>query len=353
MNPPEAARSGKPNPVINAVSNTAAKLRADDDQVALVEVYDSLNPLAIEKLDYEEARRNPTVADAVRTLLERQGRSTDPELLVPGVRSHDITVEGAEGPLPARVFTPTGTGPFPVVVYFHGGGWVLADKDVYDAGARGLSAAAQAVVLSVDYRRAPERKFPAAWDDALAAYRWTLAHAPSIGGDPDRVALAGESAGGNLALATAIAARDEQLQPPVHVLAVYPVTQTSLHTESYIENAIAKPLNRSMMQWFFEHVTENDDDLLDTRLQLINADLEGLPPVTLITARLDPLRRDGALMESALKAAGVEVELREYEGVGHEFFGAAAVLEKARQAQQFAGERLAQFYANPETRRTL
>ena len=350
MNPPKPARredshsSAKPHGVVDAISNVTARLRADDDQLALAAAHLSLNPLAIEKLDFEEARRNPTIADAVAVLLGRQGRSADPESLVPGVRCRDIIIQGAETSLPARVYTPPGNAPFPVVLYFHGGGWVLADKDVYDGGARGLSKQAGAIVISVDYRRAPEHRFPAAWDDALAAYEWTLDNAATLGGDPDRIALAGESAGGNLALATAIAVRDEQLHAPVHVLAVYPVTQTSLNTESYLENAIAKPLNRAMMQWFFEHVVEDAQDLDDTRLQLIDADLEGLPSVTLITARLDPLRSDGAKMEDALHAAGVDVERRDYEGVAHEFFGAAAVLEKARQAQHFAGERLKQSF---------
>lgn len=343
MNPPRA--SAKLNRILDAVSNATAKLRVDVDMMALADAHASLNPLAIDKLDYEAARQNPTIADAVGVLLARQGRSADPESLVPGVTTQDIVVDGAEGSLPARVYKPAGAAPFPVVVYFHGGGWVLADKDVYDGGARGICKQSGAIVISVDYRRAPEYKFPAAWDDAFAAYEWTIGNAASFGGDPERIALAGESAGGNLALATAIAARDSRLVQPVHVLAVYPITQTSLNTESYVENAIAKPLNRAMMQWFFEHVVEDAVDLEDRRLQLIDSELEGLPSVTLITARIDPLRGDGEQMEAALDAAGVDVERRDYDGVAHEFFGCAAVLEKARAAQKFAGERLRQAFA--------
>jgi acetyl esterase/lipase len=338
MNPPRA--SARPNPIIEAVSNATAKLRADDDMLALLEAHASLNPLAIEKLDFDAARRNPTFADAVRALLAAQGRSADPEKLVPGVIARDINIDGAEGTLPARVYKPTGAGPFALVVYFHGGGWVLADKDVYDGSARGICKESGALVLSVDYRRAPEYKFPAAWDDALAAYEWALDNAESLGGDPELIAVAGESAGGTLALATAIAARDSQLVQPVHVLAIYPVTQTSLHTEAYLENAIAKPLNRAMMHWFFQQVVEDTEDLEDQRLQLIDAELEGLPPVTLISARIDPLRGDSTKLASALEAAGVEVMRRDYEGATHEFFGCAAVLQKAREAQRFAGERL-------------
>jgi acetyl esterase/lipase len=289
----------------------------------------------------EEARRQPTAADAVKALLQQQGRSTSPETLVPGVTSQDTTVTGATGPLPARVYTPSGTAPFPVIVYFHGGGWVIADKEVYDGGARGLAKEAHAIVVSVDYRQAPEHKFPAAWDDALAAYQWVATNAAAIGGDPARIALAGESAGGNLAVATAIAVRDTpNLTQPLHVLSVYPVAQTSLNTESYLENAIAKPLNRAMVAWFVDKLINSEEDLKDTRLSLIDANLAGLPPVTIINARLDPLRSDGAKLEDALRDAGVPVERQSYEGVAHEFFGAAAVLDKAREAQAFAGQRL-------------
>jgi len=331
---------GEPNPILNAASNAIAALRADDDQLELAKAHESLNPKAIEKLEVAEARQQPTAKDAVIALLQKRGESTDPEVLVPGVTMTTLTVDGAVGALPANVYTPQGVGPFPVILYFHGGGWVIADKDVYDAGARGLAKAANAIVVSVDYRQAPEHRFPAAWDDALAAYRWLSQNAASLGGDPVRLALAGESAGGNLAVATAIAVRDAGLPAPRHVLSVYPVAQTSLNTESYLENAIAKPLNRAMVKWFVDHLVNSEDDLKDTRLSLIDADLSGLPPVTVINARLDPLRSDGAKLEDALRDAGVPVERREYEGVAHEFFGGAAVLQKARDAMAYAGDRL-------------
>jgi acetyl esterase len=343
------ASHAKPNPVVLAISKALGKLRADDDMLELLDAHASLNPDAIEKLSPDQARRNPTIADAVNVLLMRQGRSTRPEDLVPDVTSRDITVDGAAGVLSARLYTPAGTGPFPIVVYFHGGGWVMGNKDVYDGGARGLASSAKAMVISVDYRLAPEHKFPAAWLDALAAYRWALANARRFGGNPRLVAVAGESAGGNLAVATAIAARDAGLQMPEHVLAIYPVAQTDRDTESYLENAIALPLNRAMMKWFFEHATRNEEDLHDTRLQLIDARLDGLPPVTLITARIDPLRSDGVKLEAALRYSDVAVERRDYEGVTHEFFGAAAVLEKAREAQAWAGLRLQDAFARQIT----
>ncbi|MBK0392383.1 alpha/beta hydrolase [Ramlibacter algicola] len=330
----------RPNPVVDTLSHAVAAMRADADQKELAACHEAMDPKAIEKLSAAEARRQPTPADAVMAMLRKHGRPTDMQALVPGVSSNEIEVAGAAGRLPATVYRPAGDGPFGVILYFHGGGWVIADRHVYDGGARGLCAQADAIVVSVDYRQAPEHKFPAQWDDALAAYRWVLDNAARLGGDPGRIALAGESAGGNLSVATAMLARDAGLPLPQHVLSVYPIAQPSLSTESYLENAIAKPLNRAMMQWFFDQVARTEDDLQDPRINLVDAPLRGLPPVTIVNARLDPLRSDGARLEDALRKAGVPVERREYEGVAHEFFGAAAVLEKARQAQAFAGERL-------------
>lgn len=275
------------------------------------------------------------------SLLKKKGKDTSPTALVPGVTSVDREIPGAAGNMPARVYTPAGAGPFPVVVYFHGGGWVIADKQVYDGGARGLAKQAQAVVVSVDYRLAPEAKFPAAWDDALAAYKWVAANAASIKGDPMRMALAGESAGGNLALATAVAVRDAGLQAPKHVLAVYPVGQTgNLDTASYKDSATAKPLNKAMIGWFVDKLLAKPENKMDTRLDLVNAKLAGLPPVTIINAQIDPLREDGALLEAALKKAGVKVQRRVYNGVAHEFFGMAAVVKKAADAQKLGGQAL-------------
>jgi len=273
-------------------------------------------------------------------VLKTTNQSIKPQVLVPGVSSKDIMIPGAAGQLPARVYTPAGRGPFPVIVYYHGGGWVIADKQTYDGGARGLSKAANAVVVSVDYRRAPEAKFPAQWDDALAAYKWTAANAAQLKGDPAKLALAGESAGGNLAVATAVAARDAGMPKPVAILSVYPVAQTSTDTPSYNTYADAKPLNRPMIKWFVENLTTSPADLKDPRLQLVDANLTGLPPVTIINAQIDPLLDDGAMLQAALTKAGVPVERKVYDGATHEFFGTAAVTQDGRDAQAFAGDRL-------------
>ena len=313
---------------------------ANKEMQQVLDAHAGLMPKPIETLTPAEARKQPTPADAVNVVLKKQGKSTDPEKGVPGIKSVDRMIAGAAGQSPTRVYTPDGAGPFPVIVYFHGGGWVIGDKQVYDGGARGLAKQANAVVVSVDYRLSPEAKFPAAWDDSLAAYKWTLANAATMKGDPKKLALAGESAGGNLALATAIAVRDAALQAPLHVLAVYPVTQTSLTTESYTQHAMAKPLSKAMIEWFVDKLTTSPANLKDTRLQLVDAKLQGLPPVTLINAQIDPLKSDGVMMEKALKTAGVAVERKNYNGVTHEFFGMAAVVAEAKEAQEYAGQRL-------------
>ena len=323
------------------MAQTGTAFKADPDMQAVLDQLGAMGGKPIEGLTPEEARRQPTPADAVMALLKKQGKAITPEALVPGVSSVDREIPGAAGNIPARIYTPDGAGPFPVVVYFHGGGWVLADKQVYDGGARGLSKQARAVVVSVDYRLAPAHKFPAAWDDAFAAYKWVAANAASVKGDPTRLALAGESAGGNLALATAIAARDAGVQAPLHVLAVYPVGQTgNLATQSYQDSATAKPLNKAMIGWFVDKLLARPADKSDPRLDLVNAKLAGLPPVTLINAQIDPLREDGALLEAALKNAGVKVTRTVYAGVTHEFFGMAAAVKKAADAQAQAGKAL-------------
>jgi len=314
---------------------------ADRDMQDVLNELVALNGVAIETLDVAAARAQPTPADAVRALLRKKRRNSSPAALFPQVTSVDRKIDGAAGPLDVRVYTPSGVGPFPVVVYFHGGGWVIADKSVYDGGARGLSKAADAIVVSVDYRRSPEAKFPAAWNDAFAAYQWIAANAASINGDPALLALAGESAGGNLAVATAIAARDHGATLPMAVLAVYPVGQTGdMQTQSYVDSADAKPLNKAMITWFVDKLVSSAADASDPRLDLVHANLAGLPPVTIINAEIDPLRSDGEMLEAALRRAGVDVTRRVYGGVTHEFFGMAAVVKKAKDAQEFAGGEL-------------
>ena len=208
------------------------------------------------------------------------------------------------------------------MVYFHGGGFVIADLDVYDGGPRGVSKMADAIVVSVHYRQAPEHHFPAAHDDALAAYRWVLDNAQSFNGDPQKVAVMGESAGGNLAIGVSMMARDAGVTLPVHQVLVYPVAGVDMDNESYVENADAKPLNKPMMKWFVKHIFANEADAQDPRINIVeNADLSGLPSSTVICAEIDPLRSEGELLAEKLEQAGVDVRHKTFHGSTHEFFG--------------------------------
>ena len=337
---PQTVVAPAPAPTLNDPV-TGTPYKAQFDMKRVLDALAKLGGKPIESLSVAEARSQPTMADAVNAVLKADARDTAPKVLVPGVSSEDRTIPGPAGSIPVRIYTPKGKGPFPIVVYFHGGGWVLADKQVYDAGARGIAKAARVIVMSVDYRLAPEAKFPAAWDDALAAYQWAGMNAASLNGMPGKLGLAGESAGGNLAVSTAVSAMAAGFTPPRAILAVYPVAQTgNMATDSYIDSQMAKPLDKPMIGWFVDKLLANAADKTDPRLDIVHARLNGLPPVTLINAQIDPLRTDGVLLEQALKSAGVTVTRREYPGVTHEFFGAAAVVKEARDAQDFAGEEL-------------
>ena len=335
-------RASDPTAAASVVTTkTRTQYTADADIQAVLDELALLGGKPIETLTPAQARQQPTPADAVMSLLRKRGEDTSPAALVPAVTSVDRQISGAASKLAARLYTPAGAGPFPVVVYFHGGGWVIGDKQVYDGSARGLSKQAQAIVLSVDYRLAPETKFPAAWDDALAAYTWVATNAASIDGDPKRLALAGESASGNLAVATAVAARDAGVQAPKRVLAVYPVGQTgSLATASYQDSETAKPLNKAMIEWFIDKLLTEPEQKADPRLEIFHAKLTGLAPMTIIGAQIGSLREYGALLEAALKKAGVSVQRRIYTGVTHEFFGMAAAVKRSERAQQEGGQAL-------------
>ena len=315
-------QGAKPNAQMQAVLDELAKL----------------GPKPLGSLPAVEARKQPTPADAVTALLKKQGKSTKPEAVG---KVENKTIAGAGGQIPIRIYTPTGVGPFPVIVYYHGGGWVIADLDTYDASPRALVNATNAVVVSAHYRQAPEHKFPAAHNDAHAAYKWVLAHAKELKGDPKKIALVGESAGGNMAAAVSLMAREHKMQMPIYQVLVYPIADNNVETPSYVENAKAKPLDRAGMQWFFKNYFNTAADGENHLISLVDEkDLKGLPPTTIITAEIDPLRSEGKAYADLLEKAGVAVRYKNYEGVTHEFFGMAAVVDKAKEAQQFVSKGL-------------
>ncbi|MBA2486857.1 MAG: alpha/beta hydrolase [Nitrospira sp.] len=324
-----------------SAKDTAA---ADSQMKAVLDELTELSPKPIETLSADDAREQPTPGDAVMKLLKKQGKSTDPQ---PVGDVENRKIPGADGKIPVRVYTPEGTGPFPIIVYYHGGGWVIATIDTYDSSARALASAANAIVVAVEYRKAPEYRFPAAHEDAYTAYVWTLEHAQEIKGDSSKVAVAGESAGGNLAAAVSMMARDRGKPLPVHQLLIYPVAGYDFNTPSYQKNANAKPLNKAMMPWFFEKYLRSPSDAEHPHISLTKAaNLQGLPPATIIAAEIDPLQSEGRQYADKLQATGVPVTYKNFPGVTHEFFGMSAVLDKAKQAVALAATELKQSFRN-------
>ncbi|TCP88286.1 acetyl esterase/lipase [Rhizobium sp. PP-CC-2G-626] len=301
---------------------------------AVLDKLAALDAKPFSTLSVPEARSQATPADAARAIQWDKRLSTDPEAQV---TTRDIAIPSKAGGLAARVYIPGGKGPFPVVVYYHGGGWVVADINVYDGAPRALALGANAIVVSVEYRHAPEHKFPAAHEDAWTAYQWIVENIHELNGNADKIAVAGESAGGNLAANVALMAKSMKTKQPVHQLLVYPVAGNDMNTPSYTENANAKPLGKADMEWFVKNAFASMDETSDERLNLVGrTDLAGVAPATLIMAQIDPLRSEGEAYAAKLKDAGVKVETKTYPGVTHEFFGMAKVVPEAKQAMDMA-----------------
>jgi acetyl esterase len=244
----------------------------------------------------------------------------------------DRTIPGPAGQLPVRVYTPSAGGPFPTLMFFHGGGWVIGDLDSHDPICRALCNRASCVVVSVGYRLAPEHKYPAAADDCYAATKWVADHAADFAGD-GRLAVGGDSAGGNLAAVTALMARKHKTPRIDFQLLVYPVTDYNLDTPSYHDNAHGYLLWRDDMAWFWKHYLPNEaagEEVYASPLRA--ADLRGLPPALVLTAEYDPLRDEGEAYAERLEQADVPVTLKRYPGLIHGFFGMGAAIDEARTA---------------------
>jgi len=317
---------------------------------AIVDAHASLRPLPFETLTPAEARKQPGPDDAVKKVMADLG--IDGPEPVGSVQDLEIP-DGAGGTQTLRVYTPAnpGVGPLPVIMWVHGGGWVLFDIDTYDASCRGLCNKTGAIVVSPDYRRAPEAVFPAAHDDVLTAYRWLVLNAAQMGGDPARMAIGGESVGGTMAAATSLQlAQAREPMPRAQVL-VYPLTTGEQFGESMEDAADGRPLNRPLLSWMALHAFAGKPDAAtDPRIDLLGLPAEQLavlPPTLVVTDERDVLRSQGQEFAAHLEAAGVPTTHRYFPGVMHEFFGAAAVLEEAEQAQQAAAEHLLQALTPP------
>jgi acetyl esterase len=266
----------------------------------------------------------------------------------PVEKIEDRQVPGPAGAIPVRIYRPDVAGPLPVLVYFHGGGWVLGEIATHEAFCCSVCNAVACIVVSVGYRLAPEHKYPAAAEDAYAATRWVFEHAGRFGGDPQRIAIGGDSAGGNLAAAVALMARDRAAFRPVLQVLVYPITDFNLDRPSYHENADGYLLSREDMAWFWRCYLSKEEDGCEPYASPLRApDLAGLPPALVITAEYDPLRDEGEAYAARLRAACVPVVLTRYTGMIHGFIRRTARFDQARVALGEIAGALRKAFAGP------
>ena len=304
--------------------------RLDADMKHVLDVLAAMEPRPIAQCSAAEARAQPTPAQALGRILRD------------AVDDHGVDMElrlipGPAGDIRARVYAPrllTGPGTPPMILYLHGGGWVIGDLDSYDATPRALAKRTGAIVVSAHYRQAPEFRFPAAHLDSYAAWLWMGENAESLGGDPGRAAIVGEGSGANMAVNIALRARAEDKPRPLHLVLITPMAGGDPSLPSYVENADSRPLNAATVRWFMRKALRSKDAARDPRLMLTErADLGGLPPTTVILAEIDPLRSEGEALADALRRSGVWVDCTTYEGVTHQFFGLAQIVNKSMFAQ--------------------
>jgi len=294
----------------------------------------SLDPQARALLDHTEAAGRPSLSqqtpeEARAGFALLSAIAGPPEITVP---TEDRAVPGPGGDIPVRIYRPRSERPLPVVVYFHGGGFVIGDIATHDTVCHRLAAGVPAVVVSVDYRLAPEHPFPAAVEDCDAATRWASAHAAEFGGHPARLAVAGDSAGGNLAAVVARHARDDGGPRVAFQLLVYPVTDLTRSLPSHRENGTGYLLDSDTLDWFGAHYLAGADPGQPDASPLFAEDLTGLPPALVVTAEFDPLRDEGEAYAERLGRAGVAVTTTRYDGMIHGFYGLDAILDAAQRA---------------------
>ena len=264
--------------------------------------------------------------------------SGEPEAVA---RVEDRRIPGPVGDIPIRVYQPAGAGPFPVLVYLHGGGWVIGDIETHDGPCRSLTNLSGCCVVSVDYRLAPDARYPAAADDCYAATVWVADNAGELRVDASRVAVGGVSAGGNLAAVVSLMARDKGRPEIRSQVLMNPVTDFSFETASYKEHGEGLDLSEASMRWFWDCYLESPDHGSQPYASPLRADdLQGLPRALVITSEYDPLRDEGEAYGEGLRAAGVPTTITRYEGVLHGFVGQAPDVPEGRQALEQIGREL-------------
>jgi len=327
---------------------------------AVLTEHQAMRAKPLSSLSLQEAREVPTLVDAMRAMSNVHGL---PAATIEVARVQDLTASGAAGPLAARLYRPARAKNTPTIVFFPGGTWATGSLDAADDSARQLAARTGWVVVAIRTRLAPEARFPAAHDDALAAYQWARAQMRGWGADPTRVALAGEGPGANLALSTAMLARDRNVPVPDHLLLITPLVSTSLGGVSMAENGRSRPLTRRTVRWADNRYAPESGERGDPRLDLLGrSDWAGLPPATVVLAEIDPLRAEGTALAEQLLAAGplapgapgvgtaapVRTEARLFQGTAHGFFGLGDTVPEAASAEDYAAMRLKAAFYRPE-----
>jgi len=308
-----------------------------DPQLKIIlDTFNAAGPIFLRAETAEQARAK------MRALLE-----ANPAPAPAIYRVEDRHIQGADGQIEVRVYTPEGGPPMGVLVYFHGGGWVLGDLESHDHVCRALANGAGCVVVSIDYRLAPEHVFPAGAEDCYAATKWVAENAAALGADASRMAVGGDSAGGNLAAVVSIMARDRGGPKIDFQLLLYPATDCALDTPSQKEFAAdGYVLSRADMEWFWKNyldpgVEKNNPYACPLRAK----NLKGLPPALVLTASHDPLRDEGERFAERLIAAGINVTCTRYEGVTHGFVSFADALDKGKEGLRQAADALKAAFA--------
>ena len=307
----------------------------DPDMSSVVTYYDIFRGTPILQLTPQDARQQISIQDTTKLIARYTGDQSAPMPVGEVIDGKTITaIDGYHTPI--RIYKPKGNAPasgyYPVILYFHGGGFVVATIDTYDASARALADDAHAIVVSVEYRKAPEAPYPDPQRDAYSAYPWVVDNIRMYDGDPRKIALVGESAGGNLALITALHFRGSNLPQPVAMLLIYPVTSTDVTQPSdMLYTSPLLPLNTAALGYFFGYYNPNKVSNGDSNP--VAYDLHGLPPTTVIAAQFDPLVSDGITLATKLATQKNQVTYRFYTGVTHEFFGLGAIVAKSHQAE--------------------
>lgn len=273
------------------------------------------------------------VADARRAASDRNADLSGEKVIVHKVYDTKMSID-LDDSITLRIYIPNENNNLPVLIYYHGGGWVICDLDTHDNMCRILCKEAECVVVAVDYRLAPENKFPAAVIDANSAVKWVITHADELKIDTNKIAVGGDSAGGNLAAGVSILVKKESPVNLCFQMLIYPVTDLStMETKSYNDYASGYFLTKSMMEWFKKlYLKEEDDEQSSLASPLLAEDLSGLPPALVITAEFDPLRDEGEAYAKRLHEAGVPVQCSRYNGMVHPFWGMATVTKQASEA---------------------